>query len=190
MSTPPNSPGKRKPLIKQSPLNSFQKLTARTDESGNEALKEARQIAIDLIDPNPRQPRQTFNDESLKELADDIRERGILQPPIVRPVGADRFEIVVGERRYRASKMAGLKSIPVLVRDLDDQDAEITSLIENIQRENLSLSDEANYFNMLKDKYGYSISDIAVNVAHKSRSYVDVRLQAVGASGDFETGGR
>jgi ParB/RepB/Spo0J family partition protein len=166
--------GKRK-LLKESP---FQKLAQRTVDTGDEALKEARQIDISKIATNPRQPRRNFDAAALGELAQDIAARGILQPPIVRPIrGTDRFEIVVGERRYQAARQAGLKNIPVLVRDLDDQEAEITSLVENIQRENLSLGDEAGYFKMLQTKYDYSIGDIADEVAHKSRSYVEVRLR-------------
>lgn len=166
--------GKRK-LLKESP---FQKLVQRTVDTGDEALKEARQIDIGKIETNPRQPRRNFDAAALHELAQDIAARGVLQPPIVRPIrGTDRFEIVVGERRYQAARQAGLKSIPVLVRDLDDQEAEITSLVENIQRENLSLGDEAGYFKMLQTKYDYSIGEIAEEVAHKSRSYVEVRLR-------------
>lgn len=165
--------GKRK-LLKESP---FQKLAQRTVDTGDEALKEARQIDISKIETNPRQPRRSFDAAALAELAQDIAARGVLQPPIVRPLrGTDHFEIVVGERRYQAARQAGLKNIPVLVRDLDDQEAEITSLVENIQRENLSLGDEAGYFKMLKTKYDYSIGEIAEEVAHKSRSYVEVRL--------------
>jgi ParB family chromosome partitioning protein len=175
VSTPNSSNlGKRK-LLKESP---FQKLAQRTVDTGDEALKEARQIDISKIDTNPRQPRRTFDKAALAELAQDIAARGILQPPIVRPIGGtDRFEIVVGERRYQAAKQVGLKNIPVLVRELDDQEAEITSLVENIQRENLTLGDEASYFKMLQTKYDYSISEIAEEVAHKSRSYVEVRLR-------------
>ncbi len=169
-----NNLGKRK-LLKESP---FQKLAQRTVDTGDEALKEARQIDISKIETNPRQPRRNFDAEALGELAQDIAARGILQPPIVRPIrGTDRFEIVVGERRYQAARQVGLKNIPVLVRELDDQEAEITSLVENIQRENLSLGDEANYFKMLQTRYDYSIGDIAEEVAHKSRSYVEVRLR-------------
>lgn len=166
--------GKRK-LLKESP---FQKLAQRTVDTGDEALKEARQIDISKIETNPRQPRRSFDVDALAELAQDIAARGVLQPPIVRPIrGTDHFEIVVGERRYQAARQAGLKNIPVLVRDLDDQEAEITSLVENIQRENLSLGDEAGYFKMLQTKYDYSIGEIAEEVAHKSRSYVEVRLR-------------
>ncbi len=170
----PSNIGKRK-LLKDSP---FSRLAQRTVETGNEALKEARQIDITRIDTNPRQPRRNFNAQNLAELSQDIAARGILQPPIVRPIaGSNRFEIVVGERRYQAARQAGLKVIPVLVRDLDDQEAEVTSLVENIQREDLTLPDEVNYFKMLQTKYDYSIREIAEEVAHKSASYVEVRLK-------------
>ena len=171
MSTPARS--KRAPLIQQSP---FEKLARSTGETGNDDLKEARQIALEKIVTNQLQPRSYFNDERLQELAQDIEARGILQPLIVRKIEGDRYEIVAGERRYRAAKLANLKSVPVLVRDLDDEQAEITSLIENIQRENLNLSDEVRYFHMLKTKYDYSIREIAEEV-HKSAGYVDVRLK-------------
>ncbi len=175
MSTPSQSNlgGKRKLL----PQGHFQKLTQRTEETGDKNLQEARQIDISKIDTNPRQPRHTFDELKLKELSQDIQARGILQPPIVRPITDDRYEIVVGERRYQAAKMAGLKEIPVLVRELNDQEAEITSLVENIQREDLTIADEVGYFKMLQKKHGYSIRELAEEVAHKSPSYVEVRLK-------------
>ncbi len=169
-----NNLGKRK-LLKDSP---FQKLAQRTEETGDQALKEARRIDMAKIETNPRQPRRTFDADKLDELAQDIAARGILQPPIVRPIpDTDRYEIVVGERRYQAARQIGLKDIPVIVRDLDDQEAEITSLVENIQREDLTMADEASFFKMLQTKYGYSIREIADEMAHKSHSYVDVRLK-------------
>ena len=177
MSTPnPGSPPKRKPLIKDSP---FQKLTQRTTDTGEQAMREAREIDITKIEPNSRNPRRTFDEVKLNELVEDIRARGILQPPIVRSIpDKDRYEIVVGERRYQAAKLAGRERIPVIVRDdLDDEQAEIVSLVENIQREDLTIEDEVNYFKMLKTKYGYSMRDIAENVAHKSHTYVEIRLK-------------
>jgi ParB family transcriptional regulator, chromosome partitioning protein len=165
----------KKPLIKgPSPL---QRLTARTGDDPNVALKDARQLDIGLIESNRRNPRRTFNDETLDELAQDIKARGILQPLIVRPLEDDRnrFEIVVGERRFQAAQRIGLKNVPVIIKDFDDQEAEITSLIENIQREDLSLVDEASYFKMLKDTYAYSIREIARDVS-KSHTYVEARL--------------
>lgn len=176
MSMPGQNKSAKPKLLKNSP---FQRLAERTVETGDEALKEARQISLAHIDPNPRQPRRDFDPDRLKELADDILARGILQPPIVRTIpGSDRYEIVVGERRYRAAKQAGLSAIPVIVRDdLDDEAVEITSLIENIQREDLSVSEEASFYKMLQTKYGYSIRDLAEQVAHKSHGYVDTRLK-------------
>lgn len=179
MSTPGQSnSGKRKSSLINNSNSPFQQLTRRTVETGNEALREARQIDITKIETNSRQPRRTFDEDRLKELAADIEERGILQPPIVRPIpdSDDRYEIVVGERRYQAARMIGLKSIPVLVKELDDRQAEVTSLVENIQREDLTITDEVNYFNMLKDKYGLSMREIAEEVAHKSHTYVETRL--------------
>lgn len=176
MSTPnPGSPPKRK-LLKDSP---FQKLTQRTTDTGEQAMREAREIDITKIEPNSRNPRRTFDEVKLNELAEDIRARGILQPPIVRSIpDTDHYEIVVGERRYQAAKLARRERIPVIVRDdLDDEQAEIVSLVENIQREDLTIEDEVNYFKMLKTKYGYSMRDIAENVAHKSHTYVELRLK-------------
>jgi ParB family transcriptional regulator, chromosome partitioning protein len=176
VSTPSQSNlGKRK-LLKDSP---FQRLTQRTTDTGEQAMREAREIDITKIDTNPRQPRRFFDPEKLNELAQDIAARGILQPPIVRPIpDTDRYEIVVGERRYQAAKQVGLERIPVIVReDLNDKEAEITSLVENIQREDLTLEDEVRYFKMLQAKYDYSIREIADEVAHKSHTYVEVRLK-------------
>lgn len=165
--------GKSK-LIKESP---FARLTARTEEVGSEDLKEARQIDIAKIVRNPRNPRRTFDEAALEELAQDIALRGILQPLIVRPIGeGESYEIVVGERRYQAALRVNLEKLPVIVRELDDKEAEEISLVENIQRENLSLGDEANFFKLLQNKYGYSIREIASEVAHKSHSYVEARL--------------
>jgi ParB family transcriptional regulator, chromosome partitioning protein len=174
-----STPAKKTLLKGQSPL---QRLTARTVETGNEALKDARQLDIGLIESNRRNPRRTFNDETIEELAQDIKVRGILQPLIVRPLDdndEERYEIVVGERRFQAARRIGLKNVPVIIKQLDDQQAEITSLIENIQREDLSLSDEASYFKMLKDSYDYSIREIARDVS-KSHTYVETRLLLAG----------
>lgn len=169
MSTPKSKPR----LIKESP---FSRLTARTEDTGNIALKDAREIDIAKIVRNPHNPRRVFDKASLDELAQDIQVRGILQPLIVRPLDDDTYEIVVGERRYQAALQIGLERLPALVKAMDDKEAEETSLIENIQRENLSLTDEATFFKMLKTKYGYSLREIASEVAHKSHSYVEARL--------------
>jgi len=96
------------------------------------------QIDLDKISPAADQPRRTFDQGSLLELAMSIRERGVLEPIVVRPIGPDKYEIVMGERRWRASQMAGLTQIPAVVRDLSDEDASTDALVENFQREDLN----------------------------------------------------
>jgi len=161
----------RRRLIKESP---FARLAQRTQDLGEEALKDARLIDIERVKPNPNQPRRFFSEKGLQELSADIRIRGILQPPIVRTI-EDGYEIVVGERRYRASLLAGLKQIPVLIQNLSDEDAKIISLVENIQREDLTFEDEARYYEILQKEYKYSLRQIA-ELVNKSKSYVDSRL--------------
>ncbi len=171
----PGSSNKRR-LIKESP---FQRLAQRTVDTGEQALKEAREVEIHLIVPNPNQPRRQYNEVSLQQLADDIKIRGILQPLIVRPwngENGEEYQIVVGERRYRAAKMAGLERVPVLVRELEDDEVQVISLIENIQREDLDIGDEAAYFKTLQGQFGQSIRDIA-GMVNKSKSYVEMRLK-------------
>jgi ParB family chromosome partitioning protein len=168
---PDKSPVAKRKLIKESP---FARLTQRTEETGEEALRDARLVNINRITSNPNNPRRNFSDKTLLELSSDIKARGILHPPIVRPVG-DRYEIVVGERRFRAARLAGLTQIPVLVQDLSDEESKIISLVENIQREDLTFEDEARYFSILQKEYSYSIRDIA-KLVNKSKSYVDARL--------------
>jgi ParB family chromosome partitioning protein len=160
-------------LISESP---FRQLTARTEEVRRVSLEDAYMVKLDQIELNPNQPRKHMDPDSLAELSADIKVRGILQPPIVRPIeGNSKYQLVVGERRYRAAQMAELTEIPVLVQDLDDKEAQVVSLIENIQREDLSFEDEANYFKILQQEYELSIRGIA-ELVHKSKSYVETRL--------------
>jgi ParB family chromosome partitioning protein len=165
--------GSKRPIISESP---FQRFTARTEEIRRVSLKDAYMVKLDQIELNPNQPRKHIDPNSLAELSADIKARGILQPPIVRPIeGNSKYQLVVGERRYRAAQMAELTEIPVLVKSLDDKEAQIVSLIENIQREDLSFADEANYFKILQQEYELSIRGIA-ELVHKSKSYVETRL--------------
>ena len=112
------------------------------------------EIDIDLIDPNPDQPRQRFDDETIAALAQSIGTAGVIQPLLVRPIDGGRYEIIAGERRYRASKAAGLKKLPAIVRDEDKATRMQTALIENVAREQLNPVDEAHACQMLIDDLG------------------------------------
>ena len=112
------------------------------------------EIAIDLIKPNPWQPRRTFNEEALQELAASIREHGILQPMVVVPLPDGMYQLIVGERRLRASKLAGLTKVPVVIRDyMEEQKKLELALIENIQRHNLDPIEEAMAYQQMIDIY-------------------------------------
>lgn len=122
-------------------------------EEGVSGLGEAKRIDLDRIRPNLNQPRRDFPEESLQELANSIRDRGVLQPIRVRPAG-DHYEIVAGERRFRASQIAGCKDIPVIVITQGDNEAYLDSLIENIQREDLNPMDRAEALTQLRVNLG------------------------------------
>lgn len=120
----------------------------------------AQTLAIGQIIPNPFQPRKTFNDESLQELADSIREFGVIQPLIVRQV-EQGYELVAGERRLRASKRAGLTEVPVIVKQFDDQEMAELAMIENLQREDLHFLEEAEGFQQLIANFGFTQEELA-----------------------------
>ena len=130
-------------------------------------------IPLVQISPNPDQPRKIFNEKELAELADSIKENGVLQPIILRTVKGKPYlyEIVAGERRYRAAQMAGLSEIPALVKELSDKNAAEIALIENVQRENLNPIEEAEGYENLMKKYQYSMADISKLIG-KSESYI------------------
>lgn len=132
-----------------------------------------KQIPLAQIGANPDQPRKTFTDAELSDLAASIKEKGVLQPILLRAV-TNRpymYEIVAGERRYRASKMAGLAEIPALVKTLDDGNAMEIALIENVQRENLNPIEEAAAYQNIMEKCGYSMDDVS-RLISKSESYI------------------
>lgn len=130
-------------------------------------------IPLVQISPNSDQPRKTFSETELKELSDSIKEKGVLVPIIIRPVQNKPYlyEIVAGERRYRAAKMAGLSEIPALVKTLTNQNAMEIALIENVQRENLNPIEEAEGYENLMQKCGYTIDDVSALIG-KSESYI------------------
>jgi len=127
-------------------------------------------IRIELIKPSPFQPRQSFDEESLKELAKSIEESGVLQPIIVRRDG-DEYQIVIGERRYRACMIAGLKTIPAVIREVSDREAMQIALIENIHREDLNPIEEATAYQQLIDEFNLRQEDVAKLVG-RSRPYI------------------
>jgi len=131
---------------------------------------EVRQIPVASIEPHPGQPRRTFNEEALAELAQSIAARGVIQPIVVRPHG-HRFQIVAGERRWRAAQKARLHEIPAIVRDFSDAETLEVALLENIQRQDLNAIEEAQAYRRLLDDYGHTQEALAKLVA-KSRSHV------------------
>lgn len=126
--------------------------------------EDLRRIPTDLVVPNPRQPRASFDDETLQALADSVRERGILQPVLVRPLPGGRYELIAGERRWRAARLAGLADLPALVRDRDDAEALEIALIENMAREDLTPVEEARACAALVEELGLTREDVGRRV--------------------------
>jgi ParB family chromosome partitioning protein len=139
-----------------------------------------RVIPVDRIEPNPEQPRLSFDEVTLAELANSIREHGVLQPILVRPLGPNRFQLIAGERRWRASIGAGLSTIPALVENIDDDTALEISIIENLQREDLSPLDEATMYDRMIREHGYSVRRLAQKLG-KDKGYLENRLRLADA---------
>ena len=106
-------------------------------------------LNLDELEANKSQPRTEFNDEALKELADSVAKHGIIQPIVVKPISSGKYKIIAGERRYRAAKMAGLKEVPVVIKDISDAQIMELALVENLQREDLSALEEAKGYKSL-----------------------------------------
>ena len=126
------------------------------DRTGEARTSDILHVPLSRIERNPAQPRTQFDPETIRELADSIRERGVLQPVLLRPVG-DRYQLVAGERRFLAAKEAGFNSVPAIVRPLTDRESLLIALIENVQRENLNPADEARAYYRLAAEYGLSL---------------------------------
>ena len=139
-----------------------------------------RNIDVDRITPNPEQPRLAMEQVSLDELAASIREHGVLQPILVRPLENGEFQLIAGERRWRASKAAGLATIPALVEEIDDDTALEISIIENLQREDLSPLDEAAMYDRMVRDHGYSVRRLAQKLG-KDKGYLENRLRLADA---------
>ncbi len=135
--------------------------------------RDTRRVPIEFLEPNPRNPRKNFAEKDLGDLTESIREKGIIQPILVRPAAGkvNRFEIIAGERRWRAAQKAGLHEAPVLIRDITDQEALELAIIENVQRADLNPIEEALGYEQLTAEFHYSQGELA-KVIGKSRSYV------------------
>ncbi|GAA6514874.1 ParB/RepB/Spo0J family partition protein [Merdimmobilis hominis] len=128
-------------------------------------------LKLTEIEPNKEQPRKDFDDAALAELADSIREHGVLQPLLVRPMVNGRYQIVAGERRWRASRMVGLAEVPVVIREMTDTEAMELALIENLQRKDLNIIEEALGYKTLMETYGFTQEKVAQRVG-KSRPVI------------------
>jgi ParB family transcriptional regulator, chromosome partitioning protein len=124
-------------------------------------VADRNEVDINLISPNPKQPRTVFDEDQLNELAASIKEVGLLQPPVVRSIGNGKYQLIMGERRYRASKLAGLKSIPVIIRQTPDDQLLREALVENIHRSQLNPLEEGAAYQQLLNDFGYTHDELA-----------------------------
>ncbi len=157
------------------------------DQAQLDRLRQTRSLPVERLKPGPFQPRRRFDAEDLAELAESIREQGVLQPVLVRraPDG-DSYEIIAGERRWRAAQLAQLHEIPVLVREFDDRTAMEIALVENVQRRDLTSLEEADGYHRLIEEYGHSQEQVARAVG-KSRSHVANTLRLLNLPGEVRT---
>lgn len=129
--------------------------------------KKSVEIPIDFIHPNPKQPRKFFAEEELVELKKSIEEFGVLQPVILKKEGPNNYSLIAGERRLRASKLAGLRKIPAVIKDFSEKDAAFISIIENVQRENLSFLEEAKAYEQMLKQYDLTQNELAARIGKK-----------------------
>ncbi|KXS50383.1 ParB/RepB/Spo0J family partition protein [Halanaerobium congolense] len=146
-------------------------LSALINSDDNIDQSRIDEIFIDQIEANPYQPRSDFDEDALKELAKSIEEKGVIQPITVRKIKAEKYQIVAGERRWRASRLVGLKKMPAVIRDFDDQEMLEIALIENIQREDLNPIEEAAAYKEMLENFEITQAELAKQVG-KSRSNV------------------
>ncbi len=152
---------------------------------GDSGRRTVSVVPVEKIQPNPRQPRSSFAPDALQELAESIRQKGVLQPLIVRALGHDRYEIVAGERRWRAAQLAQLHEVPVLVRAFDDDEVLQVAIIENIQRADLNAIEEAAAYRQLMDRFGHTQEKLAEALS-KSRSHIANLLRLLNLPEDVQ----
>ena len=139
-------------------------LSAILSAAPSEPDEELRPVPVDLVDPNPSQPRQAFDEEGLVALADSVRANGVLQPVLVRPVAGGRYELIAGERRWRAAKLAGMDNLPAVVRPHDDAASLELALVENMAREDLNPIEEARACAALVEELGLTREEVGLRV--------------------------
>src|SRR5206468_12253719 len=143
---------------------------------GGASGTELAELPVDVIYPNPRQPRRRFDSEAGSGLADSVRATGVVQPVLVRPRVAGGYELIAGERRWRAARDAKMKTVPAVVRDADDRDSLLLGLVENVAREDLSPVEEGRGYAVLIDEFGLSLGEVAERVG-KSKPTVSNRIR-------------
>jgi ParB family chromosome partitioning protein len=158
-------------------------LRALIPEAETPAEGEVIEIPVGRIEPGPFQARREFNEDALAELAASIAEHGVMQPVVVRPIAEERYQLIIGERRWRASQRAGLEKIPALVRDVDDLASSEMMLVENLQREDLNPLEEANAYRRLTEDFQLTQEEIARRVG-KSRSFIANSLRLLQLPGE------
>jgi ParB family chromosome partitioning protein len=143
---------------------------------GGGGATELAELPVDAIHPNPRQPRRRFDSEAGAGLAESVRSQGVVQPVVVRPRAAGGYELIAGERRWRAAKDSGMHAVPAVIREADDRESLLLGLVENVARENLSPVEEARAFAVLMDEFALSLGDVAERVG-KSKPAVSNRVR-------------
>lgn len=161
------------------------KQAAIDETTQDEQMSGMHTVGIHEVIPNPYQPRKLFNDDALQELAESIREHGVIQPLLVRKV-AGRLELIAGERRLRASKLAGLQEVPVIIKDIDDKEMAELAMLENLQREDLHYLEEAQGFQHLISQFGFTQEELAKRLG-KKQSTIANKLRLLRLSGDVQT---
>jgi len=155
-------------------------LIGDTNDFKSQESRDLNKVPIEFIQPNPDQPRKIFDKNSLEDLSQSIKAQGIIQPIIVRKKGENIYEIVAGERRWRASQLAKLHEVPVVIKNIDDKTALEFAIIENVQRSDLNAIDESNGYKNLIERYNYTQDQLA-EVVGKSRSHIanTIRLSSL-----------
>jgi ParB family chromosome partitioning protein len=165
---------RKKPVLGRNLSSMLSQSTLKQVQS--ESRDELHHLPLDVIRPGRYQPRSVFDEEKLAELADSIRARGVVQPVVVRPVGDDQYELIAGERRWRAAQIAGIDDIPAVLRDVSDEDSVAMALIENIQREDLNPLEEATALRRLIDDFQMTHQE-AADAVGRSRAAVSNLLR-------------